>query len=269
MSLPSQGLYKHVTSFQRTIQECHLLPKDCTRVSPPSQGLYKSVTSFPMTIQECHLLPNDNIRVSPPSQGPYKSVTSFQQLQQKQDIFCLQETHCDLDNCLKLPNFQRPVHLIRPRTKPSGKRHGGLSVYILNTIRPGVKFLEHATNDFIWLKLDRTFFRFQEDLYICFVYNPPENSSYYRKLNYNILEMIENDIVKYSQSGKIMIAGDLNARTACEIDHIQMDSDKHIPLFDNYKCDSSLIQRKSKDSSINTRGRQLLSYMYIFIIAYP
>ncbi|CAC5361372.1 unnamed protein product [Mytilus coruscus] len=38
-----------------------------------------------------------------------------------------------------------------------------------------------------------------------------------------------------------------------------MDSDKHIPLFDNYKCDSSLIQRKSKDSSINTRGRQLLS----------
>ncbi|CAG2188671.1 unnamed protein product [Mytilus edulis] len=71
--------------------------------------------------------------------------------------------------------------------------------------------------------------------------------------------MIENDIVKYSQSGKIMIAGDLNARTACEIDHIQKDSDKHIPLFDNYKCDSSLIQRKSKDSSINTRGRQLLS----------
>ncbi|CAG2241908.1 unnamed protein product [Mytilus edulis] len=177
----------------------------------------------------------------------------------QQDIFCLQETHCDLDNCLELPNFQRPVHLIRPRTKPSGKRHGGLSVYILNTIRPGVKFLEHATNDFIWLKLDRTFFGFQEDLYICFVYNPPENSSYYRKLNYNILEMIENDIVKYSQSGKIMIAGDLNARTACEIDHIQMDSDKHIPLFDNYKCDSSLIQRKSKDSSINTRGRQLLS----------
>ncbi|XP_071177865.1 uncharacterized protein [Mytilus edulis] len=176
-----------------------------------------------------------------------------------QDIFCLQETHCDLDNCLELPNFQRPVHLIRPRTKPSGKRHGGLSVYILNTIRPGVKFLEHATNDFIWLKLDRTFFGFQEDLYICFVYNPPENSSYYRKLDYNILEMIENDIVKYSQSGKIMIAGDLNARTACEIDHIQMDSDKHIPLFDNYKCDSSLIQRKSKDSSINTRGRQLLS----------
>ncbi|VDI06554.1 Hypothetical predicted protein [Mytilus galloprovincialis] len=177
----------------------------------------------------------------------------------QQDIFCLQGTHCYLDNCLELPNFQRPVHLIRRRTKPSWKRHGGLSVYILNTIRPGVKFLEHATNDFIWLKLDRTFFGFQESLFICFVYNPPENSSYYRKFNYNILEMIENDIVKYSQSGKIMIAGDLNARTSCEIDHYQMDSDKHIPLFDNYKCDSSLIQRKSKDSSINTRGRQLLS----------
>ena len=92
----------------------------------------------------------------------------------KQDIFCLQETHCDLENCLNLSDFQRPVHLIRPRVKSSRKRHGGLSVYVHNSVRPGVQFLEHATNDFIWLKLNKSFFGFQENIYICFVYIPPE-----------------------------------------------------------------------------------------------
>jgi exonuclease III len=27
-----------------------------------------------------------------------------------QDIFCLQETHCDLDQCLQLDDVSRPVH---------------------------------------------------------------------------------------------------------------------------------------------------------------
>jgi exonuclease III len=69
------------------------------------------------------------------------------------DIFCLQETHCDLDQCLQLDDFSRPVHLIRPKLKQIGKRSGGLSVYIRNNIRLGVKFLEHETNDSIWVKL--------------------------------------------------------------------------------------------------------------------
>ena len=70
-----------------------------------------------------------------------------------QDIFCLQETHCDLDQCLQLDDFSRPVHLVRPKLKQIGKRSGGLSVYIRNNIRLGVKFLEHETNDSIWVKL--------------------------------------------------------------------------------------------------------------------
>jgi hypothetical protein len=85
-----------------------------------------------------------------------------------QDIFCLQETHCDLDQCLQLDDFSRPVHLIRPKLKQIGKRSGGLSVYIRNNIRPGVKFLEHETNDSIWVKLCKKFFGIQKDLFRCF-----------------------------------------------------------------------------------------------------
>lgn len=111
-----------------------------------------------------------------------------------QDIFCLQETHCDLDQCLQLDDFSRPVHLIRPKLTQTGKRYGGLSVYIRNKIRPGVKCLEHETNDSIWVKLCKKFFGLQKDLFICFVYDPPENSSFTKRISYEILDLVENDI---------------------------------------------------------------------------
>lgn len=34
-----------------------------------------------------------------------------------QDIFCLQETHCDLENSFQLTDFPNPVHLIRKKVK--------------------------------------------------------------------------------------------------------------------------------------------------------
>ena len=84
------------------------------------------------------------------------------------DIFCLLETHCDPDQCLSLDEFPNPVHLVRSKNKFRGKRFRGLSIYIKSTIRPVVKFLEHATSDYIWLKLNKSYFGLREDICICF-----------------------------------------------------------------------------------------------------
>jgi hypothetical protein len=55
-----------------------------------------------------------------------------------------------------------------------------------------------------------------------------------------------------------MIAGDLNARIAQEEDFIPLDSDKHIPLFYTYKFDARIVGRVSQDTTVNSKGRQLL-----------
>ena len=47
-------------------------------------------------------------------------------------------------------------------------------MYVRNAIRPGVNFLEHSTNDYIWLKLCKSFFGFREEIFICFIYFPPK-----------------------------------------------------------------------------------------------
>lgn len=175
------------------------------------------------------------------------------------DIFCLQETHCDLNNSLELSEFPRPVHIIRSRLKDTGKRHGGVSVYIRNSIRTGIKFLNHTTNDFIWLKLCKDFFNNPHDIFLCFLYAPPENSTYSKRIDYDILELVEKDITKYSHQGKVIIAGDLNARTANENYYIVHDTSKHIPVSQNYVSDLAPVHRVSQDRTINNRGKQLLS----------
>jgi uncharacterized protein YwgA len=53
---------------------------------------------------------------------------------------------------------------------------------------------------------NKSFFGLKDDIYICFIYNPPEYSSYSRKLQDDILELIEKDIFEYSNDGKIILA---------------------------------------------------------------
>ena len=67
------------------------------------------------------------------------------------------------------------------------------------------------------------------------IYNPPENSSYTQSLETDIFEIIENDIVNYSEKGKILIMGNLKARTGHESDFIEnKEHDSNIPLFDDH-----------------------------------
>jgi endonuclease/exonuclease/phosphatase (EEP) superfamily protein YafD len=76
-------------------------------------------------------------------------------------------------------------------------------------------------------------FGLKNDTYICVIDNPPDYSSYSRKLQDDILELIEKDISKYSNDGEIILAGDLNARTGTHaLDFIPADNTiNKIPIF--------------------------------------
>ena len=114
------------------------------------------------------------------------------------DIICLLETHCPYDQSLVLPGF-KSVHLIRPKPARINKQSGGISVFVRNEIRPGIKFLEHCNNDYIWLKLCKDFFGTLHDIYLCFLYNSPVNSTYTNSLDIDLLDLIEKDIIRYSE----------------------------------------------------------------------
>ena len=93
------------------------------------------------------------------------------------DILCLVETHCSYSDTIDLEHYS-VVNNIRPKTAKAVKHSGGLTVLVKKSLRPGISFLPMHNTEFMWLKLDKSFFKYDSGTYLAVVYISPENSSY-------------------------------------------------------------------------------------------
>lgn len=90
-------------------------------------------------------------------------------------------------------------------------------ILIINkNIKQGVSILKNSNSEIQWLKLCKTFFDLNKDIYVCFVYMHPSNSSYAVRHNLFIMGILCFDVMNYGKLGFLVICGDFNARTARE-----------------------------------------------------
>ena len=54
---------------------------------------------------------------------------------------------------------------------------GGMMLLINKNVKDGVTVLPRNSSELIWLKLSKKYFGFKNDVYLCFVYIAPANSS--------------------------------------------------------------------------------------------
>ena len=94
------------------------------------------------------------------------------------------------------------------------------------------------------------FFGFTKDVFICFIYIPPANSTFTVRtgIDSDIFEKLEQNIKTFTNKGDIILMGDMNAHiSGNDHDYIQMDSND--PLIDNlpntYIVDSILKDRNT------------------------
>lgn len=173
----------------------------------------------------------------------------------KSDIIGLAEVKYDMSKC-GFEDFL--VHYVERKSSKGKQAYGGLGILVRKKLRKGVKYLPLTCSEYQWLMLDKNYFGFDSDIYLCFAYIPPQHSSYYIDQNIDFLELIENDISVYKSKGSVIILGDFNARTGSEPDFISDDDDDFLPLNADYVIDSSVINRNSKDAKVCTRGKELL-----------
>lgn len=84
----------------------------------------------------------------------------FQKIK-KLDVIFFSETHTSYSNILLYDGYKSFMNC---RSMDSSKKRGGLVV-----------------SDMMWFKLSGAFFGLQRDLYICFIYISPVNSTYVKK----------------------------------------------------------------------------------------
>ena len=131
-----------------------------------------------------------------------------------------------------------------------GRKSGGLLTFIDNTIRKGVTLLEGKYQYGVWLKLHKSFFKTEHDIFLCGIYIPPKSSPYAQK---DIFNIIDTDIAKLEPKGQIVIMGDLNARTGeSHADYVTLD--KYSAVFPNIKP----MPRFNMDKETNSYGKCLL-----------
>ena len=109
---------------------------------------------------------------------------------------------------------------------------------------------------FLWIRLEKSFFNLENDIFLCGAYIPPKNTTQNILSKTDYFGSLENSILKYKDKGNIVIMGDLNARTGIE-DHI-LCLDNHISQL---LPDTNAIQdgnRCSCDDKKNSYGRILL-----------
>ena len=174
------------------------------------------------------------------------------------DLVFLAETHLDSDSVVPGLDSLQFYSFCRPKSKHNNRNFGGLGILIRKEIKPYIKIMPSTCCDIQWVKMNKDFFGLSKDLYICVMYFPPCASAYTKRLEYDILDILDKDITKFKDHGDILLCGDLNARTGSQPDAIFEDDKLYLPLGDNYSIDKNITKRMSKDSTVDGRGKQLL-----------
>ena len=170
-----------------------------------------------------------------------------------------------MEETLGLPNVA--IGLFRTKLEPIHRTNTLVSEALFRytlglltkqEIKEGVTILQSRSTEMLWIKLDKSFFKLKNNLFICVTYLPPKNSTCTQRLDFDIFNRLEQDIIKYLEQGKVILLGDFNSRTGVENDFIFNDSTQHIPVYDQYREDCSVSTRLSQDEYLDSDyGRKL------------
>ena len=129
------------------------------------------------------------------------------------------------------------------------------------------KKIASRKNDFLWIKLDKSFFGLKQDLYICNCYIPPETSEVHKISGAPYFEIFNEEVIKFSTQGEILLLGDMNSRPGEQKENYT-EIDEDITVRDQLCVEDitssdrvvyCLPDRKNEDIKVNSFGRNLIS----------
>ena len=151
------------------------------------------------------------------------------------------------------------IHGNKSKNTRKGRYSGGISFYYKTKFKKYIKVMEKQQSGIIWVKLSNELFPFEEDVYICHTYIPPNVSKVFYSSIIDLFEQLELGIVKYNNMGKVYVSGDLNSRTSHSLDYFEFDKylDQNLPVLNT--CDKPV--RVNKDRVIDHYGERLFRYV--------
>lgn len=173
------------------------------------------------------------------------------------DIIFLLESWTNERSNIALNNYVSHNYYRKFQHRNARRSSGGILLLYKKSLEPGIKIVRNKHDTIIWIKLDKRFFSFDEDVYVCGVYMWGENYPISQITGVDLFQTLQDDIFYFEKLGTIIIAGDFNGRVSNKLDYVQYDTNvRNIDSFD-YNPDVPL-PRASVDTVSNSQGTQLL-----------
>ena len=152
-----------------------------------------------------------------------------------------------------LPKY-RDVYIpsIKHSNIKCGRNSGGIIVWFKESIKNHIITVKKGLT-YVWLKLSKELMLSSQDIYLCAIYIPPYESPYYSEKTF---ETLKSDIIEFQSKGKILLMGDLNARTGNDPDYIDPCGLKYITALQQTTIVSR--HRQTFDNVVNKHGKELL-----------
>lgn len=139
-----------------------------------------------------------------------------------------------------------------------GRYSGGVSVYIKNSLKDNVVVVGKNDYGLLWLKICGQILNHNTDTFIGYLYAREKNSRVSRHEDVDYFEILEADIAKFQNLGKVLVTGDFNARTGTSTDFIVYDRYIDVGPDEDIVRYTDIPERVNKDRVIDTYGRRLL-----------
>ena len=149
---------------------------------------------------------------------PWKATDGdFIEYLKRNDIIFLIATCVLRDFRLDIEGFH---FYLKPRRSAAGKdvSLGGIAILVRSELRKSkpVRILEDKSNhecDILWIKLDKKFFKRENETFVGGIYIPPANSDYLKFNNIDMFSILDKDIAHFNSLGNVITCGDFNSRT--------------------------------------------------------
>ena len=186
-----------------------------------------------------------------------KAESDFVNILAENDIIVLFETWCSKSSDISLKGYTSYNFYRKFRHRRARRNSGGVAVYCKDELKNGIEIVKNVYDTIIWIKLNKTFFGLQEDIFICGSYIWGDDSPMYNIHNVDLFELLEDDINYYRNHGKLIICGDLNCPVGLKPDYIVCDRNTESIDDEEYIPDIPLV-RASEDKISNGQGTKLL-----------
>jgi len=158
-------------------------------------------------------------------------------------------------------------HFILNRTnkhKNAKRDSGGLIIYVRNNLKQNVELLKYKNDRIIWLKINKSVFNSENDVFVCLLYNVPTGSAREVYDDENIYDSLVQDIVEfnaiYENKTSFIITGDFNSRTGNRNDFVNDEYLHNLNMLpDDYSIDV-FLPRNSQDKIVNENGKLLIDF---------